>query len=265
MSPCTAHDFEAIERPTTPFPFNRIPSNLKIKPAELVPALRKAIDNIILHASKCKDAAEFRSVRQHDMDEYSTLIQALSKFVFANVDRATHAKLVEETLSSNEQRFKVSALDVIGIDAANEALFYFVTMRKTFDLVRSIMNKSELDEKEKFAEDRSLSKRCSDSALWFSYHYEIILAAVSKRHRLPNDILRQTLDGLKFADIAYTAAKQGYLLRYPEKARHKYYANEHPCDHVGRGNIEQIAEDSIKNFDDWAPYRERANKPPLPQ
>jgi hypothetical protein len=138
-------------------------------------------------------------------------------------------------------------------------------MRKTYEFLRGIINKVKLDEAEKRDEDRSLGKRCMGASLWASYHYEFLLTAVSKKTRLPNDVLREALGGLKFADIAYTTAKQGYLLRYPENARHKHYTEEHPCDHVAHGHVEEIAADALQEFEDWAPYRERANKSPFPQ
>jgi hypothetical protein len=265
MSPCDAPDLEALDKSTTPFPFSSIPRRLKLKPAELVPALRKAVDDLILRSLKSKDAAEFRRIREHDIGEYASFVRALSTFVLTNVDDATHTKIINETLTANEHRLKLSGLDVIGIDATNEALFYFVTMRKTYELVRDIRSKLQLTESQSVAEDRSLSKRSSEASLWVTYHYEFLLAAVAKKNQLPSDVLREALEGLKFADIAYTCAKQAYLLRYPEKALHKYYAAEHPCDHAEHGSTEEIAADSLKTFDEWAPYRERANKPPLPQ
>jgi hypothetical protein len=263
--PCDAPDLEALEKSSTPFPFSSVPRNLKIEPAELIPALRRAIDDLIKRQLKSKDVAEFRRIREHDIAEYAAFVKALSSFVLTKVDRTTHTKIVNSTLTANEHRFKLSGLDVIGIDATNEALFYFVTMRKTYDFVRGILGKLKLAEPHCIAEDRSLSKRCSESSLWVTYHYEFLLATVARKNRLPNDVLREALEGLKFSDIAYTCAKQGYLLRYPEKALHKFYAAERPSDHAEHGSTEEIAADALRTFDDWAPYRERANKPPLSQ
>jgi hypothetical protein len=222
MLPCEARELEALEESRAPFPFTSIPSNLKLQPAELVPALRSAINDLISRPLKSVDGNDFSKIRERDIGEYSTFVKALSIFVLTNVDFDTRTKIVDKTVTDNEQRFKLSGLDVIGIDATNEALFHFVTMRKTNDFVRAIVSKLALSGQEKVREDRSLSKRCSEASIWAFYHYEFLLAAVAKRKQLPSGVLREALEGLKFFDIAYTCAKQAYLLRFPEKALNKH-------------------------------------------
>jgi hypothetical protein len=262
MPSCDVPDFDVLELRTSPFPSSSIPKNLKLKPTELVPSLRKAIEDLLFRAIQSKNVDEYRVARDRDIAEYVVLGKAISNFIQSNVGVVVYSELIDKALISNEAFLKSRGFDVLGAVATNEALFHFVTIRKTYELIKGIIAKLKLPEhaSEKMTEDRSLSKRCWSAALWVNYHYEVVLMAVAKKSPMPGDVLIEVLRGLKFSDIAYSCAKQAYLLRYPDKVPHKYYKNEHPCDHTGRGSVEEIASDAIEMYDDWAPYRERVNK-----
>src|SRR5258708_18277504 len=91
------------------------------------------------------------------------------------------------------------------------------------------------------------------------YHYECMLALARNRVEVSAGVLTELLSSLAIADVAYTAAKTGHLLRYPERQLHKLPMGQ-PSEYEAKGSIEVIASDSLHEFAEWAPFRDKANK-----
>lgn len=252
-------DVAALEKPTVPFPFPSVPKALGRDASQIAFTIRKVLDDLVLRALKTKTVDAFRETRNRDFREFCLFVKALSEFVKTNTDPTTGGRLALEGMRSDECEFRTEAVKVIGSNATNEALFHLVTFRKTFELVFAIVTK-EIDSEV----DRAAARQCTHATLWVGYHYECMLALARKHIAVSNEVLQELLSSLAVADVAYTAARQGYQLRYPEKQLHKFQAGK-PSEHKSHGDAEKIASDSLEEYEAWGPARDRANKQTIPQ
>ena len=62
-----------------------IPDDLELRPAELAPALRDAIDRLLQRAVNSNGLDDFRKAREEHISEYSSYVKALSNFVLQSV------------------------------------------------------------------------------------------------------------------------------------------------------------------------------------
>ncbi len=252
-------DVAVLEKPTVPFPFPSIPSALTNDATTIAFNIRKVLDQIIFRALTSRTVDEFRKTRNRDFREFCTFSKALSEFITKSTNPCAGGRLSLDGMHANECEFQTSAPGLIGLNAANEALFHFITLRKVFELVYAIIARdcdTEID--------RVAAKHCMYASLWVTYHYECLLVLCKKRLSISDEILRELFSSLAIADVAYIAAKQGFQPRYPERQLHKFQTAK-PSGNRPHGDVETISEDALRVYEEWAPSRDRANKETIPQ
>jgi hypothetical protein len=250
-------DVSALEEPMVPFPFSSIPARLSGD--GIAVALRDLLDRLLMKALTSQTVEEFRGARRHDFREFCTYARALSQFVTSSTNPRAGGRLSLEGMRANELEFRESAPAVIGMKAASEASFHFVTLRKVFEMVYAMIARecdTELD--------RVAAKKCGHASLWVTYHYECLLLSSRKGLPIAEEPLRELLSSLAIVDVAYIAATQGFQPRFPERQLHGFPAGP-PSANLPSGEVETIAEDALRVYQAWGPSRDRANKETIPQ
>lgn len=179
--------------------------------AEISKQLYRQMGDMALQAANAPTVEDFIKIRDRLFPAYMKLTTALSNTVQAKLDEADLSGLIEASFNALESSIEEKATPYFGEDITKEILFSVSTLKSAN---RWLLHLAASPKPERFlAEDQELSHKFTVAQAWCNFHLQGIRAVLWKGHTIVPDVLRELLEGLRYAVMAYAYVRQALELR----------------------------------------------------
>lgn len=177
---------------------------------EVVKTVSSLVDEMVEEAVCSKSAAEFRATFDDVFPKYVALCVNLGRLVSTMVPRNELVRLSGESYCELEADIRDHAEATFGSHMKERALFTVWTLRKTSDLLQSIIDKQAVISA---GDDRRYFEHFLFHALRSRFGIDCMRLSMHRQLRIYPDVLEMVADSLRSSVDAYAWAKQSLSLR----------------------------------------------------
>jgi hypothetical protein len=202
---------ELVELVGLPSETEHVSKELSGAANELIHAVVKLVDGMVLHVLDQRTVDAFLKTREDVFPQYFAAMVALGALVRIAVPKRDLTRLRAESLSELEAEFRDSGSASFGSDLCSRALFTVWTLRKINDLaeeVERVTIANNIAEK-----DGDFARRFAAHAMWARFHIDCLVKSIRSGKPIFPDIMDSVVDGLRAAVNAYAWIRQAVDLR----------------------------------------------------
>jgi hypothetical protein len=173
------------------------------------------LDQLVMNVIEKRTAVEFEAAFSENFLKYAALTAALSRIATETVPSDVLERLTRESICELEADFREKSLALFGAAVRDQAMFTIWTLRKISDLVTQISN-TKIDESKR-KEDEEYSLNFNIMALGAAFSLDCLNMSLRLNRPIYPEVMPPLIDGLRSIVNAYTWARRGLDLRFPQQ------------------------------------------------
>jgi len=173
---------------------------------EQIVELFSEIPAVMIEAPSVED---FKEARERMFPYYSKLSIALSNLAVATLTPMECAKVSQVSYARMGQEFTTQGLQYLGNEEYQEALFSISSLKSAQRWIPHLVSAKPDDLKR----DAELARRFALTSLWSQFHLDCLLEVVSTGATIETQMIREMLEGMRSAVMAYGCVREALDLR----------------------------------------------------